>query len=501
MAAPHVAGVVALLWSARPTLVRNIAETKANLYKSSANPAVTVSPVENCGGRSSSQIPNNSFGYGHVVPPPTGARSSTIPPSTRCSSPRATTCTPASPRPHCSAGKSVFLEKPMARRAAELDELMDAWRTAAASFRSASTVASRQPSAPEGRLRGTPPAAGDGLSRRTPAASPPSSWVVDPSRAAAASVGEVCHMLDTLVDLAGAPVVSVYRPALAGSADDVVLSLGVRRRLDRHHRLRQRRRPGMPKEYLEVLGGAPLGRPGRLSDTAALRQRLGASVGGRLAAPGQRPRRRAGRVRRVRPSRRRVTVRPRGRRPRHTRNLRRRRIRAHGPARRGRSRCPTPAARPHPTPRCVPTPSSSPRGTRTSRCAPLRRSSPPRETRLSQIRPTSPPRGVSHRTRLPSASPVILPGKDPSSQFRPTSPPPDVSHRTRLPSATPVILPGKDPSSQIRLTCPAPGVSPRTRLPSATPVVLPGKDTSLQIRLTSPSPDVTHHPRFHPAAR
>jgi serine protease AprX len=64
MAGPHVVGVVALLWSARPGLVRNIAQTKA-ILQSSANPAVTVAP-ETCGGTPSTQIPNNSFGYGRV---------------------------------------------------------------------------------------------------------------------------------------------------------------------------------------------------------------------------------------------------------------------------------------------------------------------------------------------------------------------------------------------------------------------------------------------------
>ncbi|HEV7682837.1 MAG TPA: S8 family serine peptidase [Pyrinomonadaceae bacterium] len=70
MAGPHVAGVVALLWSARPSLVRNIAQTKA-ILQVSANPGVTVSPAQTCGGTLGStpglsQIPNNSFGYGRV---------------------------------------------------------------------------------------------------------------------------------------------------------------------------------------------------------------------------------------------------------------------------------------------------------------------------------------------------------------------------------------------------------------------------------------------------
>jgi serine protease AprX len=64
MAGPHVAGVVALLWSARPQLVRNIDLTKT-ILQNTANPAVTVTP-ETCGGTPSTQIPNNSFGYGHI---------------------------------------------------------------------------------------------------------------------------------------------------------------------------------------------------------------------------------------------------------------------------------------------------------------------------------------------------------------------------------------------------------------------------------------------------
>ena len=64
MAGPHVAGVVALIWSARPSLVRNIAATKT-LLQNTANPAVTVA-LQTCGGIPSTQIPNNSFGYGRV---------------------------------------------------------------------------------------------------------------------------------------------------------------------------------------------------------------------------------------------------------------------------------------------------------------------------------------------------------------------------------------------------------------------------------------------------
>jgi serine protease AprX len=76
MAGPHVVGVVALLWSARPQLVRDIAATKA-LLQNTANPSVALTSSQVCGGTPSTQIPNNSFGYGRVdvlaafnAPPP-----------------------------------------------------------------------------------------------------------------------------------------------------------------------------------------------------------------------------------------------------------------------------------------------------------------------------------------------------------------------------------------------------------------------------------------------
>ena len=66
MAGPHVVGVVALLWSAYPSLKRDIATTKA-LLQSTANPNVDVVPDQVCGAtNSATDIPNNSFGYGLV---------------------------------------------------------------------------------------------------------------------------------------------------------------------------------------------------------------------------------------------------------------------------------------------------------------------------------------------------------------------------------------------------------------------------------------------------
>jgi serine protease AprX len=91
MAAPHVAGAVALLWSARPALVRDIAATKT-LLQNTANPTVIVAP-QTCGGISSAQIPNNSFGYGRIdvlaavngsappTPTPTATATATVAPT------------------------------------------------------------------------------------------------------------------------------------------------------------------------------------------------------------------------------------------------------------------------------------------------------------------------------------------------------------------------------------------------------------------------------------
>src|ERR1041385_9036813 len=102
MAGPHVVGVVALLWSARPQLVRDIAATKT-ILQNTANPAVTVSPPQTCDGIPNTQIPNNSFGYGRVdalaavnsvpqgTPTPTPTASPT-PTATATASPTPTPC-------------------------------------------------------------------------------------------------------------------------------------------------------------------------------------------------------------------------------------------------------------------------------------------------------------------------------------------------------------------------------------------------------------------------
>jgi serine protease AprX len=60
MAAPHVAGAVALLWSAVPGLRGQVAETEA-LFEETATHGLTS---EGCGGDTPLTMPNNTYGYG-----------------------------------------------------------------------------------------------------------------------------------------------------------------------------------------------------------------------------------------------------------------------------------------------------------------------------------------------------------------------------------------------------------------------------------------------------
>ncbi len=62
MATPHVAGVVALLWSAAPWLRGQIDETE-DLLRRTAQP---LTSAQTCGGVPGSAVPNNTFGHGLV---------------------------------------------------------------------------------------------------------------------------------------------------------------------------------------------------------------------------------------------------------------------------------------------------------------------------------------------------------------------------------------------------------------------------------------------------
>jgi subtilisin family serine protease len=62
MASPHVAGIVALLWSARPELIGQIQKT-AEILTTTAKP---MQSSQSCGSFPGHQIPNAVFGYGMV---------------------------------------------------------------------------------------------------------------------------------------------------------------------------------------------------------------------------------------------------------------------------------------------------------------------------------------------------------------------------------------------------------------------------------------------------
>lgn len=62
MAGPHVAGEVALLWSAQPGLIGKVDETTALIQRTS----LAKTSTENCGGAPGSRIPNNTYGWGVI---------------------------------------------------------------------------------------------------------------------------------------------------------------------------------------------------------------------------------------------------------------------------------------------------------------------------------------------------------------------------------------------------------------------------------------------------
>jgi predicted dehydrogenase/threonine dehydrogenase-like Zn-dependent dehydrogenase len=181
------------------------------------------------------------------------------------------------------AGKAVFLEKPMALSSEELEDLMDAW---GASGRVLQVGFNRRFAPAFVRLKSA------FAGRRAPlmlmyrvnaGAVAASSWVVDPVEGGGRVLGEVCHMVDTLVDLVGAPVESVYASAAGGAGDDVILTLTFADGSVGSIVYASGGDRSMPKEYLEVLGG---GRSAVLDDFRTVRVHASASArasGGRLA--------------------------------------------------------------------------------------------------------------------------------------------------------------------------------------------------------------------------
>jgi len=62
MASPHVAGLVALLWSVAPSYRGNIGGTESLLEST----AVGLTTTQSCGGVSGSSVPNNTYGRGRI---------------------------------------------------------------------------------------------------------------------------------------------------------------------------------------------------------------------------------------------------------------------------------------------------------------------------------------------------------------------------------------------------------------------------------------------------
>ena len=186
------------------------------------------------------------------------------------------------------ANKSVFLEKPMALTSEQLEDVLDAARSSnrilqvgfnrrfAPSFQhvKAAFASRRFPLVMSYRVNA--------------GAVAPTSWVVDPLEGGGRLIGEVCHMVDTLLDLVGAPVTSVFAqpiatPNASGVADDVLLTLAFADGSIGTIVYASGGDRGLPKEYLEVLGG---GRAAVLDDfrTVRVHARGGvSSTGGRLA--------------------------------------------------------------------------------------------------------------------------------------------------------------------------------------------------------------------------
>lgn len=65
MAAPHVAGAVALLWQAKPNLRGKVNATEKILFNAAVR-KVQVAGDPTCGGTTKTDIPNNLFGYGRL---------------------------------------------------------------------------------------------------------------------------------------------------------------------------------------------------------------------------------------------------------------------------------------------------------------------------------------------------------------------------------------------------------------------------------------------------
>ena len=179
------------------------------------------------------------------------------------------------------AGKSVFLEKPMALSESELQELL----AACSSSNRILQVGFNRRFAPTYRSLKAAFAERRGplvMSYRVNAgAVSPTSWVVDPREGGGRLIGEVCHMVDTLLDLVDSPITTVFTQS--GPSDTALLTLSFDDGSIGTIVYASDGDRSLPKEFLEVLGN---GRAGVLDDFRRLRIHVGGrvrSTGGPLA--------------------------------------------------------------------------------------------------------------------------------------------------------------------------------------------------------------------------
>ena len=167
------------------------------------------------------------------------------------------------------AGKAVFVEKPMALTPTELDDVLEAWQS---SGRVLQVGFNRRFAPSYVRLKE------EFVRRREPlmiayrvnaGAVAVGSWVVDPVQGGGRLIGEVCHMMDLLYDLAGCAMVSVFaQPTGAGGGDSVALTLRFEDGSVGTIVYASGGDRSLPKEQLEVLGG---GQAAVLDDFRVLR--------------------------------------------------------------------------------------------------------------------------------------------------------------------------------------------------------------------------------------